>query len=160
MTRAFVMFATVLLWLGSLAAPASASHYLLEDLQFLSDAERIALEGQGVMASEELLEKVATRKGRASLSKATGIALERMEALADKVDLLQIRGVGPSMVKLLQAAGVPHAAALARMDASALHVAVIEANGRTQISPKIPAIEMLSDWIRQAGRAPVKVRRR
>jgi nucleotidyltransferase/DNA polymerase involved in DNA repair len=106
------------------------------------------------------LERVATPSQRAALAKTTGITPERILALSDKVDLLQIRGVGPSMVRLLQAAGVQHAKALSKQVPAALHSAVLEANGREAIASKTPAVEMLADWIRQAARVPVRIRRR
>ena len=159
MKRFIPVFALFAGCLCLLSAEAFASHYLLEDLPFVTAEERTALEARGILASEELLERVATPAGRAKLSRETGIDKARMLALADKVDLLQVRGIGPSMVRLLQLAGVPHGSALAAMKADALHAAVVEANSREHVSPKIPSIEMLADWVRQARGAPVKIRR-
>jgi predicted flap endonuclease-1-like 5' DNA nuclease len=160
MTRNLTMFLSAMTLLLVTPSDASASHYLLEDLVYVTATERAALEGQGVLASEDLLVRAATLKNRGALCRKTGITAARMEALTNMVDLLQIRGVGPSMVRLLQASGVAHAGMLAKQHPSSLHEAVLEANAREQISPKTPAVEMLSDWIRQAGSVPVRVRRR
>ncbi len=153
---AALLVAAVLLLPGA----AVASHYLLEDLDFVSAEERVLFEKEGVRASEDLLEQVSTPSQRAALAKKTGVTRERLRVLGDQVDLLQIRGIGPSMVRLIQAAGVQHAQALSQQSAETLHAAVLEANAREAISSKTPAVEMLANWIRQAARVPVRIRRR
>jgi len=138
------------------AVQASASHYLLEDVSFVTPEERTALNGAAVEATEDLLAKAATDKGRKALAKASGLSLERVMALATLTDLLQIRGVGPKMALLFQGCEVKTAAELAKQDIKVLYPRMKEVNRKLQISEVLPSEELVASWLRAAKTVSVK----
>jgi len=146
--------AVVLLLCVSAAAPnaARASHYRLPADGLISDDESSTLGKAGVRTTAELLEATARVARRESLSKATGLSLARLTTLACQVDLLRIRGLGPSMVRLLQAAGVRHTRDLKGLSPTEVYERLRAANSIHHIAPVVPQEAVLEDWIAQAGR--------
>jgi len=135
---------------------ASASHYLLEDVPFVTPEELTALNGASVEATEDLLAKAATQKDRELLAKASGLTLDRVTALATLTDLLQIRGVGPKMALLFQGCQANTAAELAKQDIKVLYPRMKEVNRTHQISEVLPSEELVASWLRAAKNVPVK----
>ena len=135
--------------------PALASHYALTEVGRLvpsPDAEK--LKKAGVETTEQLLEKSATAKDRKALAKASGLSVPAVTVLAKHCDLLRIKGVGPEMVLLLEAAGVKSIADLAKRDAAGLTAAAESANKSKKISEKLPTEPQMADWIEQAKKLP------
>ena len=54
----------------------------------------------------DLLRRGATRRGRAELVEATGIAIELIMKWINSADLFRVLGVGKQFAELLEAAGV------------------------------------------------------
>ncbi|HVR61530.1 MAG TPA: DUF4332 domain-containing protein [Polyangia bacterium] len=138
------------------AGSAEASHYALTEVGRLvppSDAEK--LKKAGVETTEQLLQKSATAKDRKALAKASGLGVPAVTALARHCDLLRIKGVGPEMVLLLEAAGVRSIADLAKRDAAGLTAATESANKGKKISEKLPTEPQIADWIEQAKKLPL-----
>lgn len=133
---------------------ALASHYRLPIDALIGPEETAALRAEGVETTLALLARVSTVRGRAQLAAATSLTRERVDVLATQVDLLRVEGVGPSMVRVLQAAGVRHTGELAATDASALLARMEAANAREQIAPVLPREPSLHHWILQARRMP------
>jgi len=137
------------------AKNADASHYSVGDVPTLiaaADAEK--LQKAGVGTTEDLLNKAAKPKDRKALAKAAGIPADRLTALARHCDLLRIKGIGPEMVLLLEAAGVKSAADLAKKEPAALDAAATKANKEKKISEKPPTEPQYQDWIEQAKKLP------
>ncbi len=137
------------------ARPALASHYALTEASRLvppSDAEK--LQKAGVETTEQLLQKAATAKDRKALAKASGLSVPKLTTLAKHCDLLRVKGVGPEMVLLLEAAGVKSIADLSKRDAAGLVAAVESANKGKKITEKLPTEPQLADWIDQAKKLP------
>ncbi|HEY2904154.1 MAG TPA: DUF4332 domain-containing protein [Polyangia bacterium] len=137
------------------AVPAMASHYALSEVSRLvpaPDAEK--LNKAGVDTTEQLLDKAGKAKDRKALAKASGLSVATLTALAKHCDLLRIKGVGPEMVLLLEAAGVKSIADLGKRDAAGLMAAVESANKAKKISEKMPTEPQLADWIEQAKKLP------
>ena len=135
---------------------AYGSHYLLEDVSFISDEERGALEKAGVEATEELLERAKDKKGRQGLAKATGLAADRIMALGKLTDLLQVRGVGPKMALLFTAAKCSTARELASQKLETFYEDLKKTNKVKQISEVLPPPELVASWIKAAANVPVK----
>ena len=135
---------------------AYASHYLLEDVSFVTADERAKFEKAGIEATEQLLDKSRTARSRAELAKATGIALERISELGMLTDLLQVRGVGPKMALLFTAAGCATTKGLAKMNIETFYEAIKTTNKVKQISEVLPSPELVASWIRAAAKVPVQ----
>lgn len=136
------------------AATALASHYRLPAGGLVSDAEQRALAEAHVETTKALLDATAAQKDRRALAKSTSISYARLTELATQCDLLRIRGVGPSVVRLLQAAGTRHAAALRQALPESLETKIKAANAIHGIMEVLPDIASLADWIAQARELP------
>ncbi|HEX3696823.1 MAG TPA: DUF4332 domain-containing protein [Polyangia bacterium] len=137
------------------AGPALASHYALSEVSRLvppTDAEK--LNKAGVDTTEQLLDKAGKAKDRKALAKTSGLSVATLTGLAKHCDLLRIKGVGPEMVLLLEAAGVKSIVDLSKRDAAGLMAAVESANKAKKISEKMPTEPQLADWIEQAKKLP------
>jgi len=135
---------------------AYGSHYLLEDVSFITAEERASFEKVGVEATEQLLEKSKTAKARKSLAAKSGIALERIEALGKLTDLLQMRGIGPKMALLFSAAGCTTAKELSAQKINVFYETIKTTNKTQQISEVLPSPELVASWIKAAASVPVK----
>jgi len=137
------------------AGTALASHYAVADVpRLITPAEVTKLHKAGVETTEQLLDRAAKGKDRATLAKASGLPANALLDLARRCDLLRIKGVGSEMVLLLEAAGVKSSADLAKRDAAGLTAAVTIANQTHKITEKPPTEPQLADWIDQARKLP------
>jgi len=137
---------------------ALASHYAVGDVPTLitaADAEK--LKKGGVATTEEMLLKAAKPKDRKALAKASGLAPATVMSIALRCDLLRIKGIGPEMVLLLEAAGVKSSAELAKKDAAGLTAASDAANKAKKITDKPPTEPQFQDWIAQAKALPAVI---
>lgn len=147
----------VVLALAALAssAPSShASHYRLPLDPLITDQDTAALAKAGVTTTLALLQEVTTADKRKALAKRSGLAMDRIETLAKQVDLIRLDGVGPSMVRLLQAAGVRHSKGLAAESAASLLEKMTAANESNKITPVLPPEGLIAEWIAAARRLP------
>jgi len=142
--------------LALFASSALASHYAVADVPSLIKAPDAAkLTKAGVATTEDLLQKAAKPKDRKALAKASGLSATTVMDLAQRCDLLRIKGVGPEMVLLLEAAGVKTTADLAKKEAAALTAAADQANKSKKITEKPPTEPQFKDWIDQAKQLPL-----
>ena len=137
---------------AALATIAQASHYRLPADGFVSDDEYAALKTAMVLTTSDLLQRAARVTDREALARVTGIPLARLTTLACQVDLLRVKGLGPSMVRLLQTAGVRHTRDLAAAGPGELLDRLRAANSIHNIAPVLPQPEVLEDWIAQAAK--------
>ncbi len=137
---------------------AFASHYAVGDVPTLiTAADAAKLTKAGVSTTEDLLQKGAKAKDRKALVKASGLSASTVGALLRRCDLLRIKGIGPEMVLLLEAAGVKATADLAKKEAPALTTAATDANKSKKITEKPPTEPQFQDWIDQAKQLPVVI---
>lgn len=137
---------------------ALASHYAVGDVPTLisaADAEK--LKKGGVTTTEEMLSKAAKPKDRKALAKASGLPAATVMTIANRCDLLRIKGVGPEMVLLLEASGVKTTADLAKKEPGALNTAAEAANKAKKITEKPPTEPQFKDWIDQAKALPAVI---
>ena len=64
------------------------------------------LEAAGIVTVESLLDRGATRTGRANIDKETGIPESQILEFVNMADLMRVKGVGGEFAELLKAAGV------------------------------------------------------
>ncbi len=136
------------------APAAQAGHYRLPIEGLVDDADAKALAKAGVTTTLALLSEVSTGAKRQKLAQKSGLTIGRVTALAAQVDLLRIDGLGPSMVRLLQGAGIRHSKDLAAAASGALRVKLEAVNGVQHIAGAVPMAEVLDSWIGQAKRLP------
>lgn len=139
------------------AGAAFASHYRFERVDVVTKAERAAFARAGISDTRSLLEWTATLSKRVWLARETGIPYERLAALATQCDLLRIEGVGPSMVEVLQKAGVQDTRALARALPEPLLERFQEVTAGTRMRRLLPQVDTIAAWIRLARRLPTVI---
>ncbi|MCA9513586.1 MAG: DUF4332 domain-containing protein [Myxococcales bacterium] len=135
---------------------AQASHYRLpiKDRPIVNADELRALAGQGIGTTLALFQRTAKLADRKELAAKSGIPMERLTELACQVDLLRVIGVGPSMMRLLQLAGVRHAGDLAAAGADDLLTRLEAANAAQKVADVLPRVEIVADWIGKAKALP------
>jgi predicted flap endonuclease-1-like 5' DNA nuclease len=149
-----VGFLVMLVAVALLPGLARAGHYRLPIEGFVSPEEAELLGRAGIKTTLALLQDVATAAKRKRLVELTGLPSERIEALACQTDLMRIDGVGPTMARLLTAAGVRHARALAGEDAAALVGRMTAVNQATRIANVLPREGLVAAWVAAARRLP------
>jgi len=148
-----LLFATAV-GLGASRA-AYASHYALADVPtMVSAADAEKLKKANVGTTEDVLARAAKPKDRKELAKASGVSAATLTTLVHRCDLMRVKGIGPEMVLLLEAAGVKTAADLAKKDPAALTEATEKANKAKHITEKPPTQPQFEDWIGQAKQLP------
>jgi hypothetical protein len=146
--RAPFALASLLVLLALLAASSvSASHYrLAKGFELVTESERKALKRANIATTAQLLKATAKKRGRRALAKSTKLPVKRLKELATQCDLLRIKGLGPSAVRLLQAARVKDVTALKRTQAQTLHN-TLQTLKSTRV---VPTAAELAEWIAQA----------
>lgn len=120
----------------------------------MTDAEYAALKAVGIETTLALQQATTTPEARAALVAKSGLDATRVAILACQTDLLRVNGVGPSMVKLLQASDVKHLAHLRTAAADALLAAMRTANKAHRVAPVLPQLAVVEDWVAQAKALP------
>ena len=120
----------------------------------MTEPERKALAKAGIQTTAELLKATAKRKARKALSKRSGVPNARLSELAAQCDLLRVKGLGPSAVRLLQAANIKHVASLRHTGAKALHGKLEAIKATLNLPLVVPDVAELSGWIAQARKLP------
>jgi predicted flap endonuclease-1-like 5' DNA nuclease len=141
-----------------LSGSASASHYMIADVPDVIPAARhAALAKQGIENTAQLFERVVTKTARAALAKATGIGDVELTGWARTFDLMQLNGIGPKMVRLLNASGVTTLAAFQKADATALYQTFRSVNVGSKYSEVIPPVDVIAGWIDLSRKVPLRL---
>ena len=112
------------------------------------------LEAVGVKTTDDLLERGATQKGREELEAASGIGRVLILKWVNRVDLYRINGIGSEYSDLLEVAGVDTVPELSYRNAENLTQTMAEANAARNLVRRLPALEVVADWIEQAKQLP------
>ena len=157
-------------------APAVAAAVVTADLEQLEatlDGTQLAalqekvefVEGIGPMYAEklnkagivtviDLLRLGATRKGRAELVEATGIAAGLIMKWVNSADLFRVKGVGKQFGELLEAAGVDTVPELAQRNPVNLFNKLSEVNAEKKLAGRSPHESEVESWVTQAKKMP------
>jgi predicted flap endonuclease-1-like 5' DNA nuclease len=118
--------------------------------------ERFAqtLKNHGIRTTVDLLGIGATRTGRTSIEKTTGISNKLVLDWVNRVDLLRIRGVGVDYADLLEASGVDTVPELAQRNPQNLYQKLAEVNAEKKLVRQLPGEAQVRDWVEQAKQLP------
>lgn len=111
----------------------------------------------GLNSVQHLLEVAKTQKGRRRLSKKTGIPVPLIFKWTKQADLLRVKGVGVYYAELLEAVGIDTVPELARRKPEKLWAKMVEANQGKKYVRKIPALQQVANWVKQATELPRSV---
>ena len=132
---------------------ALAAHYFIQDLPDVIAVEyHKAILDTGVKHSGQLYDRITTKKRRAAFARKSGLAREQLVKWARFIDLMQLDGIGPKMVRLLNAAGVETLRDFKKSKAPALYKKIRLVNRGGRYSQVVPGKDVLKAWIKRARR--------
>lgn len=108
----------------------------------------------GIGSTTTLLTKGATRTGRRSIARISGVTVKRVLAWVNLADLFRIDGVGKEYSELLEASGVDSVPELALRNAVRLHESMAEVNEAKRLVRRQPNLVEVRGWIAQAKKLP------
>jgi len=126
----------------------------LTTIEGIGPAFEEKLNGAGIGSCEALLEKGATRAGRATIVADSGIDESRIQRFVNHADLCRIKGVGGEFSELLEAAGVDSVPELAQRNADNLAAKMVEVNNAKALVRVVPGAETIAGWVDQAKTLP------
>ncbi len=112
------------------------------------------LNAAGIEIVMDLLRSGATRKGRAELVEATGIAAGLILKWVNQADLYRVKGVGKQFGELLEAAGVDTVPELAQRNPVNLFNKLSEVNTEKKLAGRAPHQSEVESWVAHAKDLP------
>ncbi len=147
---ALIVMCLSLGWSGT----THASHYPLDSLTFLTEAEITALKRIPVQGTKDGGIALAHPRQRKKLARKIGMPVQRLNELGSLFDLMRVQGAGPKMARLFRLAGVDSCTSLAQKDPVHLLGQLRVANHNHNIASKLPDAKILTNWIQQASALP------
>ena len=117
----------------------------------------IKMKRAGIRTTEKLLETAKSLKGRQMLAEKTEIDQEKLLQVANFIDRMRIKGVGPEYAELLEAAGVVTVRELRYRNPARLADRMAEANLERKLVRVLPSEQTVGRWIDYAKKLPVKI---
>ena len=108
------------------------------------------LRKQRIRTTEALLKKGATRAGRRSIAKATGLTAKQILEWVNRADLMRVKGVGEEYSDLLEAAGVDTVKELRNRNPENLLARMTEINRSKRLVRRLPTMVMVEGWVDHA----------
>lgn|SRR5690606_16448995 len=108
------------------------------------------LSAAGVTTVESLLEKGASKAGRAAIAEASGIGESQILVWVNMADLFRINGVASQFAELLKAAGVDTVKELRTRNPENLHAALVKTQEEKGLTKVVPAASRVVDFVEQA----------
>ena len=126
----------------------------LDHVEGIGEAYAAKLADAGIKNTDELLEKGATKEGRASLAETAGVSESLILEWVNHCDLMRINGVGSEYSDLLEAAGVDTVPELAQRVPENLHAKLEEVNNEKELVRSLPTPEAVAEWVTEAKDLP------
>ena len=124
--------------------------YKIDQIEGIGEVYAEKLSAKGIKTTEALLEKCATKKGRAELAEETGISEKLILKWTNHADLFRIKGVAGQFAELLEAAGVDTVKEFRHRVAANLYPKLVETNEAKNLCNRIPSEKELADMIEQS----------
>ncbi len=135
-----------------LSLPVFAGQYPLNVVKFPFPVPVRRLQKARVRTTFDLWKATSTKKQRHELAKRFHMPLRRVKRLHQFCDLLRVRGIGPKVATVMQAAGIHDAAELAKADPVALNAKIKAVNKRLHVLGKLPGVELVRWWVHYASK--------
>ncbi len=126
----------------------------LKDIKGMPAVVEAKLKDLGIGDSDELLAAAKTTAERKALAGKLGIDSKMVLELANRSDLIRIKGVAGAYSDLLENAGVDTVKELSGRVPENLQVKLEEINGKMKLTQRTPTAEMVKDWVEQAKKLP------
>lgn len=124
--------------------------YKIEDIEGISTTFGEKLRNAGINSAAALLEKCATKAGRAALAKETEISESLILKWTNHADLFRIIGVGPEYAELLEASNVDTVKELRNRVAENLHAKMAEVNESKRLVRQLSSLSQVTAMIEGA----------
>ncbi|MDO5523635.1 MAG: DUF4332 domain-containing protein [Bacteroidia bacterium] len=124
--------------------------YKIEEIEGIGPALGEKLRSAGINSVAELLEKCASKSGRAAVAKETEINEKFILKWTNHADLFRIKGVGPEFAELLEASGVDTVKELRNRNAENLYAKLVETNESKRLVRRLPSAEQVAQMIEDA----------
>ena len=131
--------------------------FSISELDGLGPGFAIKMRKAGIRTTEKLLETAKSLKGRQMLAEKTEIDQKQLLCVANLIDRMRIKGVGPDYAELLEAAGVKTIRELRYRNPVRLAEAMAKANLERKLVRVLPSQQTVERWIDQAKNLPVKI---
>lgn len=131
--------------------------YKIEQIEGIGPVYGAKLKSAGVNTVEDLLEKCASKSGRAAMAEETGIDEKKILTWTNHADLFRIDGIGPQFSELLEAAGVDTVKELRNRNAENLHAKIKEINDAKKLVGRLPSLSQIEEMITTAGKLEPKI---
>jgi len=131
--------------------------FSISELDGLGPGFAIKMRKAGIRTTEKLLETAKSLKGRQMLAEKTEIDQKQLLCVANLIDRMRIKGVGPEYAELLKAAGVNTIRELRYRNPARLAEAMAQANLDRKLVRVLPSQHTVERWIDQAKKLPVKI---
>jgi predicted flap endonuclease-1-like 5' DNA nuclease len=105
---------------------------------------------EGIQTADELLERARTPHQRAELAHKVDTTPVAIKELANRADLMRLRGVGGDLSNLLEEAGVNSCKELQHRVAEHLHQTLVDLNASQHIAHHVPPVAWIQEWITEA----------
>lgn len=129
----------------------------LSEIEGIGESYMAKLNEAGITSIDHFLESCCDKKGRSSVSEATGISEKLILTWANQADLSRIKGVSTQYAELLKRAGVDTVPELAQRNAENLTAKMEEVNEEKSLVRKTPSESQVTDWVAQAKELPRKI---
>ena len=121
--------------------------YKIIDIQGIGPVYAEKLIAEGIETVDQLLAKGKDAKGRAALEAATGIRHDLILTWVNHADLFRVKGVGPQVAELLEAAGVDTVKELRNRNAANLAAKMLEINEAKHLCKRTPVEKEIQKYI-------------
>jgi predicted flap endonuclease-1-like 5' DNA nuclease len=108
------------------------------------------LEGAGIRNTDQLLEHSRTPQQRAELARSVGTTPTALKELANRADLMRLKGVGADFSNLLEEAGVNSCKELQHRSAENLYKALVDLHTTKHIAHHAPTQAQVTEWVTEA----------
>lgn len=122
----------------------------ISSLKGLTADVKTKLEAQGIKNTQQLLEHAQTAKQRTELAHEVGTTAVVIKELANRADLMRLKGVGGDFSNLLEEAGVNSCREMQHRAPEKLHAALVELHTSKKIGHHAPTLAQTTEWIAEA----------
>lgn len=131
--------------------------YKIDQIEGIGEVYAAKLQEAGIKTTDDLLEKCATKKGRATVAEETGISEKLILKWTNHADLMRIKGIAGQFAELLEAGGVDTVKEFRHRVAANLQPKLVEINEEKNLCGRVPSVSELEKMIEEAKTLDPKV---
>lgn len=130
----------------------------LRKIEGIGDIYTARLHNIGIDDTEELLSKGSLPKDRTKLAELSGISKKMILKWINRADLDRVKGINEEYADLLELSGVDTVPELALRNPEHLWNKLKEINLKKNLVRRLPSLNQVTDWIKQAKVLPRMIR--